>query len=298
MRTVGFIGLGAMGASMARNLAKAGRLKAVWNRTASKARALAQELGVEAAATPKELARSCPIVALCVSADADVLEVIEALLPSVGAESIVIDHSTVSVQTAQTAAARLRSRGAEFLDAPVSGGVEGARAGTLVTMVGGSPEALARARPALEAVASTIVHTGPVGSGQALKAVNQVLCAGINQAVCEALALAQALGLDLKQAVAVLSKGAGGNWFLEKRGPTMIQGVFRPGFKLALHHKDLTICLALAKTAGLTLPLTQKTLADYAELLAKGHGEEDISALWRLQAKLPPSPTDRGSPPW
>lgn len=288
MLSVGFIGLGVMGAPMARNLAKAGLLRAVWNRTPNKAQTLAEELGVEAAAAPEALARSCQIIALCVSADRDVLEVIDALLPGIEPGTVVIDHSTVSAETARLAAEKLQTKGAEFLDAPVSGGVEGARTGTLVAMVGGHQAALAKARPALEAVASTIVHTGPVGSGQATKAVNQVLCAGINQAVCEALAFAEALGLNLDQVIEVLTKGAGGNWFLEKRGKTMVRASYQPGFKLALHHKDLRICLKMAEQSGVFLPLASKTLADYEQLMAEGHGEEDISALYRLNRLTPP----------
>ncbi|MCX8048695.1 MAG: NAD(P)-dependent oxidoreductase [Methylohalobius sp.] len=280
---MGFIGLGVMGAAMARNLAKAGLLQVVWNRTSNKAHSLAEELKVKAAASPSELAKECQIIALCVSADPDVLEVIDALLPGIQPGAVVIDHSTVSPQTAKLAAVKLIQVGAEFLDAPVSGGVEGARAGTLVAMVGGSQEALAKAKPALEAVASTIVPIGPVGSGQATKAVNQVLCAGINQAVCEALAFAEALGLDLDQVIEVLTRGAAGNWFLEKRGRTMVRGQFQPGFKLGLHYKDLKICLAMAEQIALPLQLAAQTLGDYEQLIAQGLSEEDISALYRFK---------------
>ncbi len=283
MLKVGMIGLGTMGAPMARNLARAGLLHAVWNRTPNKAKALAEELRVEAPATPAELAQKCHAICLCVSADRDVLEVIDALLPALQPGTVVIDHSTVSVETAKLAAEKIKRQGGEFLDAPVSGGVEGARAGTLAVMVGGSLTALAKVKPVLETVASTIVHTGPVGSGQATKAVNQVLCAGINQAVCEALAFAESLGLDLDQVIEVLSKGAAGNWFLEKRGRTMVRAQFQPGFKLSLHHKDLGICLALAEQSGVFLPLALKTHADYEHLMAEGYGDEDISALYRLK---------------
>ena len=279
----GFIGLGAMGAPMARNLAGAGLLAAVWNRTRSKAESLAKELGVDVAADPADLTRRCQVICLCVSADADVLETVDALLPGLQPGSVIVDHSTVSMETARQAAEKVRAAGGEFLDAPVSGGVEGARAGTLAIMVGGDSETLEKARPALEAVGSRIAHMGEVGMGQATKAVNQVLCASINQAVCEALAFGRALGLDLDRAIDVISKGAAGNWFLEKRGPTMIRGVFEPGFKLALHHKDLLICREMAKRAGVNLPLSETTLEDYARLMAQGHGEEDISALYRLQ---------------
>ncbi len=279
--TTGFIGLGAMGTPMARNLARTGLLTAVWNRTPAKAEALARELGVHAAASPADLAARCQVICLCVSADTDVLEVADALLPGLRPGTVVIDHSTVSVETARQAADRIRQASGDFLDAPVSGGVEGAKAGTLAVMVGGNAATLERVRPVLEAVGSRIAHLGAVGMGQATKAVNQVLCAGINQAVCEALAFGRALGLDLDQAIAVVSKGAAGNWFLEKRGPTMIRGVFEPGFKLALHHKDLKICQEMAQRCQATLPLVEKTVQDYEQLMAQGHGDEDISALLR-----------------
>ncbi|WP_286294084.1 NAD(P)-dependent oxidoreductase [Methylomarinovum tepidoasis] len=281
MRT-GFIGLGAMGAPMARNLARAGLLTAVWNRTPAKAAELAKELDVTVAADPADLAHRCDAVCLCVSADADVLETIDALLPGLRPGTVVIDHSTVSSETARLAAAKIRAVGGDFLDAPVSGGVEGARAGTLAVMVGGEANTLEKARPVLEAVGGRIAHMGDVGAGQATKAVNQVLCAGINQAVCEALAFGRALGLNLDKVIDVISKGAAGNWFLEKRGPTMIQGSFEPGFKLSLHHKDLQICREMARHRGAEVPLVEKTLADYRRLMAEGHGEEDISALLRL----------------
>lgn len=286
MRKVGMIGLGSMGAPMACNLAQAGLLKSVWNRTLAKAETLAAQLGVDVAEHPAALAQQCEVICLCVSADRDVLEVIDALLPGLRPGAVVIDHSTVSVETARALAAKIRAAGGDFLDAPVSGGVEGARAGTLAIMVGGNLATLERIQPVLQAVGERIVHLGEVGAGQATKAVNQVLCAGINQAVTEALAFAQALRLDLDKVIEVVSKGAAGNWFLDKRGPTMIRGVFQPGFKLALHHKDLEICQEMAKRAGIFLPLVEQTLRDYRQLIAEGHGEEDISALFRLKRPL------------
>jgi 3-hydroxyisobutyrate dehydrogenase len=281
----GFIGLGAMGTPMARNIARKGHLAAVWNRTEAGAITLAQELGVRCAASPALLAAHADAVLICVSADADVLEVTHAILPSLRPDSIVVDLSTVGSDTAREAARLVRSRGADFLDAPVTGGVEGARNGTLAIMVGGNPETLGRALPILETLGSRIVHMGETGMGQAAKAVNQVMAAGINQAVTEALAFGERLGLDLRKVIDVVSGGAAGNWFLEKRGPTMIEGVFTPGFKLALHHKDLKICKAMADRAGTRLPVVETTLRDYAELIAQGHGDEDISALYRLKRK-------------
>lgn len=287
MLKAGFIGLGSMGAAMARNVAKAGLLEAVWNRTEARAAELARELAVTQARSPAELARQTDVILICVSADADVLDVIQQLLPALEPGKTVVDMSTVSRETAREADRRVRDRGADFLDAPVTGGMEGARNGTLAIMVGGHEGTLERVRPVLSAMGQRIVHMGATGMGQSAKAVNQALCAGINEAVTEALAFGDQLGLDLDKLIQVLSGGAAGNWFLEKRGPTMTRDSFAPGFKLALHHKDLAICLAMAKPLGVTLPLTAMTLEHYRELMAAGHGEEDISALYRL--KRPPT---------
>lgn len=284
--TTGFIGLGAMGAPMAANLNRAGALAAVWNRTPAKAQSVADELGVGVAESPAALAQQVDAILLCVSADADVLAVIEALEPGLRPGQVVIDHSTVQPQTAQAAAARLAARGVDFLDAPVSGGVEGARRGTLALMVGGEAGVLERVRPLLEALGQRIEHMGTVGSGQATKAVNQIMAAGINQAVTEALAFAEAHDLPLEQVIEVVGAGAAGNWFLSHRGPGMTRGSFEPGFKLALHLKDLTICRAMAGALDAELPLVERTLEDYRRLLQAGFGEEDISALYREKRKL------------
>jgi len=278
---VGFVGLGAMGEPMARNLAAAGLLAAVWNRTPSRAAALSDALGIDRAPSPAELAAAVDVVIICVAADVDVIGVVDALRPAARPGLVVVDCSTVSPDTARAAAQRLGEGGAEFLDAPVTGGVEGARSGRLAMMIGGSPGTLAKVEPALSAMATRIVFMGNTGAGQAAKAVNQVMCAGINQAVTEALAFGEKLGLDMDRVIDVVSGGAAGNWFLEKRGPTMTRGTFAPGFKLSLHHKDLAICLSMAKDLRIELPLTAATLNDYAALMADGFGDEDISALYR-----------------
>ena len=277
----GMIGLGAMGAAMAANVAKAGLLGAVWNRTADKAELLAERLGVTRAASVRELAGTVDVLLLCVSADEDVLEVVAQIARGIRPGGMVVDMSTVSSDTAVEAAAILAARQAAFLDAPVSGGVEGARNGTLAMMVGGDVEVLEKVRPVLEAMSQRIVHIGPVGSGQGVKAVNQVLAAGINQAVTEALAFAQAQNLPMGKVIDVLSAGAAGNWFLEHRGATMTRGSFQPGFKLALHNKDLRICRAMAEKNGAATTLLDMTLADYQDLIAESFGDEDISALFR-----------------
>ncbi len=275
----GMIGLGAMGLGMARNLAKAGYLSAVYNRTTAKT----AEFKVPAFELPEALAAEVDIVLMCVSADQDVLDIVEAIAKTIKPGSIVVDMSTVSSETAKKAAAYLAEKQVAFLDAPVSGGVDGAKNGSLAMMVGGNAEALETARPVLEAMAGRIIHMGATGSGQATKAVNQIMCAGINQAVTEALAFAQAQDLAMDKVIDVISGGASGNWFLQHRGLTMIQGTFAPGFKLALHHKDLKICQAMAEQTGLSIPLTDMTVTDYEQLMAEGYGDEDISALYRLK---------------
>src|SRR5688572_21989569 len=275
---VGFIGLGAMGHSMAGHLATRGLLAVVGNRTTAKADAFAAERGVLASAAAAGFS-DCDVVALCVPADADVLANVDALSRVLQPGSVVIDHSTVAVATAKSAAATLAARGIGFLDAPVSGGVEGARNGKLSVMVGGDAAVLERARPALEAYAARIARMGDTGAGQATKAVNQVLVAGINEAVCEGLALGVALGLEAEQLLPTLMAGAAGNWFLDKRGATMLRGEFAPGFKCAHLLKDLRIVQGMAREAGVSTVVIDQALVDYAALVEAGLGDADTSAL-------------------
>jgi 3-hydroxyisobutyrate dehydrogenase len=279
---VGFVGLGAMGAPMARHLHARGLLEAVANRSVDKAQALARELDVRAVDRPDGLG-DCDVVMLCVPVDADVRGAVQALAAVLAPGAVVVDHSTVAMQTAIDAHAALAAHGIGFLDAPVSGGVEGARNGKLSIMAGGEAEVLERARPALEAYALRITHMGGPGSGQATKAVNQVLVAGIAQAVCEGLALGEKLGLSGENLVPTLAAGAAGNWFLDKRGATMLADNFTPGFKSALLLKDLRIVQAMAAQAGIRATVIEQSLADYAELVAQGFGDEDTSALIRIK---------------
>lgn len=282
---VGFVGLGAMGLPMARNLHKAGLLAGCWTRTPAKAAALAAGTGVPAAESPAALAAGCDLVVTCVPADADLLAVVDAMLPALRPGAIVADCSTVASSTAREAAARLAGVGAEFLDCPVSGGTEGAEAGTLSIMVGGDAAVLERARPALAAMGGSITLMGPVGAGQAAKATNQIMVAGINQAVTEALAFGRAQGLPMDKLIAALEKGAAGNWFLSKRGATMVRGEFPLGFKVRLHAKDLEICRRMAAELGVKLPLVEMTLLHYGRLPARC-ADEDISALFRLKSDM------------
>lgn len=280
----GIIGLGAMGNGMALNLHKAGRLHGVWNRTRGKAERVSGQTGAILFESPAQLASECELVLLCVSRDADVLEMVEQVALTAASGSIVVDTSTVSSNTAILAADKLAKTGVAFLDCPVSGGVEGARNGTLAMMAGGDPAVLARAEGTLASIAANITLIGPTGSGQACKAVNQIMCAGVNQAVTEALAFGEAMGLDMHKVVDVVARGAAGNWFLDHRGKTMLVNDNDTGFKLNLHHKDLTICKAmLEELESVSLPLVDTTLRQYERLMEQGYGDEDISALYRLK---------------
>jgi 3-hydroxyisobutyrate dehydrogenase len=283
---VGFIGLGAMGRGMARNLHRAGLLQAVWNRATERARELADELHVSCAGSPAQLATMCDVVVLCVSADSDVLEMVDALQPGLRPGAIVVDCSTVSADTAREAARQLAQRSVEFLDAPVSGGVEGANKGTLAIMVGGSEAAFERARPVLAAMGSTITRFGPSGAGQAAKATNQIMCAGIIQAVAEAMAFAKAEGLPLEALIDTLGKGAGSSWYFVHRAPNMVRNEYPAGFRVRLHEKDLRICREMAARHGVQLPVVEMTLLHYRRLIEQGHGDEDISTIFRIKDAL------------
>jgi 3-hydroxyisobutyrate dehydrogenase len=285
MRT-GFVGLGAMGTHMARNLHRAGLLAGVWNRSAAKATALGSELKVPAPATLPELAALCDAVVSCVSADADVLDVIRAMAPALKQGALALDCSTVGAETARQAAELLAPRQIDFLDCPVSGGVEGARDATLAIMVGGGLAAFERAQPILKALGRTIAHFGPTGSGQAAKATNQIMCAGIIEAVAEAMAFAHAQGLPLDKLIDTLGKGAGSSWYFVHRAPNMARGAYPAGFRVRLHAKDLGICHDMAARFGVALPVVERMLGEYAELVARGYGDEDISATYRLKAEL------------
>ena len=283
---VGFIGLGAMGQHMARNLHRAGMLAGAWNRTAAKTDALAAETGSRAFASPRELAAACDFIVTCVSADDDLLAVVGALLPGLRRDAVVLDCSTVAANTARQCAALVAGAGGSFLDCPVSGGVEGAKHATLAIMCGGDEPAFARAQPVLAAIGKVFVLMGPSGAGQATKATNQILCAGAIQAAAEAMAFAQAEGLPLEKVIDILGKGAGSSWYFVNRAPFMARGAYPAGFRVRLHEKDLRICREMAAKHGAKLPVVETTIKDYERLQASGHGEDDISTIFRLKAPL------------
>jgi len=284
-----------MGAPMARNLHKAGLLKAAWNRSRDKALALGTELDVAAPATLEEFARLLDVVVLCVSADADVRAVVEGLAPGLARGALVIDCSTVSADTARWAAEFLAGRGVRFVDAPVSGGVEGAKNGALAIMCGGEPATFEAARPVLAGMGKTIEHFGPSGSGQATKATNQIMVAGIIRAVAEAMAFAGAHGLPLDKVLSTLGAGAGSSWYFVNRAPNMVRGAYPAGFRVKLHAKDLGICRDMAARFGVHLTVVDAMLEEYAQLVALGFGDEDISATHRLKQALFAGAARRGS---
>ena len=323
-----FIGLGALGAPMAANLIRAGFPLTLHNRSRGRevfvweallggevdpasvvgvpgsATAPIQRAPIQRAGSPAEAVAEASIVCLCLSDDAAVEAVLlgqadaEELgggisaLPHLRAGALVIDFSTIAPATSRALAARLAQRGVAYLDAPVTGGTEGARAGTLSVLVGGEPADLERARPVLEVVGGRITHLGPVGAGQEAKAVNQVLVAGSYAAVAEAVALGQRLGLPLERVLEALQSGAAGSWALEHRSAQMLADHYPLGFRLALHHKDLAIALEAAQAHGLELPISARVAAMEAELIARGHGDEDVSALARWFRR--PEPPAKG----
>jgi 3-hydroxyisobutyrate dehydrogenase len=261
-------------------------LAAVWNRTADKAESLAGEIGCASPATPAALATLCNVIVLCVSADDDVRAVVEALAPGLAPGTLVIDCSTVSADTARWAEQFIAARDCRFLDAPVSGGVEGAQKATLAIMAGGDPQAFDAAKPVLNALGKTVEYFGASGSGQATKATNQIMCAGIIRACAEAMAFAGAHGLPLDRVIATLGAGAGSSWYFVHRAPNMMKRSYPAGFRVKLHAKDLGICRDMAARFGVSLPVVDSMLAEYAELVAQGHGDEDISATHRLKEAL------------
>lgn len=268
---------------MAANLIRKGFRVTVHNRTRDKEEPLA-ELGAALAGSPSEASRGADFVVVIVSDTPDVEEVIfgpSGIAASASPGTIVIDMSTIDPVAERDFASRLHSQGIRMIDAPVSGGSEGARGGTLSIMAGGETEDIDRARPILEALGSTITHVGPVGSGQMTKAINQVIVGGTILAVAEGMALGMKAGLDMERVLKAISAGAAGSWALSNRGPRMIAGEFPLGFRLALHRKDLAIALAAAARLGAELPGANLVAKLEDTLIAQGFADSDLSVLVR-----------------
>ena len=263
---------------MAARLLAVGHELWVHNRTPKAAQGLI-EAGAHWASTPTEAAKGVSVLCLCLSDDSAVEAVLQAAQAGLRSGALVIDFSTISPATSQKLAAQLSVQGVRYIDAPVTGGTEGARTGTLSVLVGADPIDLAQAMPLLQVVGSRISHLGPVGAGQQAKAVNQVLVAGSYAAVAEAINLAERLQLPLAPLLEALRPGAAGSWALENRADAMLQRDYPLGFKLALHRKDLAIALAMAEQLAVELPISAQVAALEDELIAAGHSDSDVSAL-------------------
>jgi 3-hydroxyisobutyrate dehydrogenase len=280
--------MGTMGAAMAANLARAGFPLTVWNRSSGRAADLVA-LGATEAATPRELAARSDVVVICVSDTPDVEAVLfdpDGVAEGAASGTLVIDCSTISPSETRDFAARLRERSVAMVDAPVSGGSEGAQKATLSIMVGGDPTDVERAGPVLAAMGRSITHMGPIGAGQATKAVNQVILCGAYLGVAEGLVLAIKAGLDPDKVVEALSGGAAQSWVFQNRSARMIANDYPLGFRLALHLKDISIALGMAREVGATLPVTGLTAQLENGLIGQGHGDEDLSALARTIREL------------
>lgn len=272
---IGFIGLGIMGRGMVKNLVEKGHSVAVWNRTAERAEALSKEISISVAQSPRAVAEGREFVLLCVSDTPDVEQVLfgsDGVVEGVSKGSVVVDLSTISPSAARRFGAKLAEKGVGFLDAPVSGGSEGAAKGTLSIMVGGSVEDFNRARPVLEAIGTRITHIGPVGSGQMTKLMNQVLVVVNMLAVGEALLLGRAANLDLRKAVSAVEAGAAGSWMLSQRGTQAIDGYWKPGFTIDLQQKDLRLVLESAEELGVPMLATSMVHQLYNKLQREGKG--------------------------
>jgi 3-hydroxyisobutyrate dehydrogenase len=284
MAKLAFLGLGIMGAPMARHLAAAGHEVTVYNRSGDKAQAWVATHGGRSAATPAAAAAGADAVLACVGADADLRAVTlgpDGAFAAMAAGALFIDHTTVSAEIARELAQAGPGRGLLVIDAPVSGGQAGAENGQLTIMCGGSDAAFAAAEPIMQAYARRIGHMGPAGSGQLTKMVNQLCIAGVLQGLAEGMAFGQAAGLDMAQVVDVISKGAAQSWQMENRAATMAAGKFDFGFAVDWMRKDLGLALDEARRLGVPLPLGALVDQFYADVQAMGGGRQDTSSLVR-----------------
>lgn len=285
---VGFIGVGVMGRGMIANLIQAGFALTLWNRTRSKCEEFTAQ-GAFIAETPAEVATTCDIVFICVSDTPDVQAVVtgeNGILKGLRPNGLIIDTSTISPHATRDLAQHVNAQGGHWLDAPVSGGAEGARRGTLSVMVGGEAEQVHRAMPYLQAIGKTITHMGENGTGQLVKLVNQILVVVNMLAVSEALVFAKAGGLDLEKTIQAVSGGAAGSWMLSNRGKLAIERDFSPLFTIDLQQKDLRLVLESGDKIGVPLVATSLVYQLYRTLQAEGFGGEGNHALIRAIEKL------------
>jgi 3-hydroxyisobutyrate dehydrogenase len=282
-----------MGTGMVKNLTAKGHTVRIWNRTESKAEELAKSLKTDHAKTLKDLAAVSSVLMLCVTNTGDVEQVVNEAAANLKKGSLVIDCSTISPKATEEIAAKLREQDIGFVDAPVSGGSEGAAQGTLAVMAGGTEEDFKRAEPILQAIGTRITHMGPAGKGQVTKLLNQILVVVNMLAVSEALMFGKAAQLDLKKAVTAVEAGAGGSWMLSKRAPQVLDNYWNPGFTIDLQQKDVDLILEYAGELGVPLIATGMIRQLYARLQKEGKGRLGNHAL--IQALEPLMPAS-GSP--
>jgi 3-hydroxyisobutyrate dehydrogenase len=285
---VAFIGLGTMGVGMSLNILKAGNELTVHNRTREKEIPVAEQ-GAKRAESPKDAAAGAEIIVMCVSDTPDVEETVlgeNGVIHGASKGSIVIDMSTISPAATRNMARELETKGMKMLDAPVSGGPEGALNGTLAIMAGGDKADFERALPVLEAMGKTVTHVGPVGAGQITKAINQILISGTYLTVAEGLTLGIKAGLDMEKVIQAISGGAAASWVLHNRGINVVNNTYPLGFRVRLHHKDLLVALDTARELGVTLPATALVSQMENGLIAKGYGDDDVSAIGRVIREL------------
>lgn len=285
---IGFVGLGIMGRGMVRNLLKNGFSVRVWNRTVSRSEELAQD-GASIGSSPADVAAHSDIIITCVSDTPDVEQVIlgeNGIIHGAAAGSLVIDMSTISPQATIEIAKQLNAKGVQMLDAPISGGSEGAARGTLSIMIGGAEADVARAMPAFQAMGKTITHVGAQGAGQTVKLVNQILVVGNCLAMCEAMLFAQAGGVDLEKCLSAVTGGAAGSWMLANRGPQIMRRDWRPGFTIDLQQKDVRLILKEADDLGVPVMATGLIFNLYRTLQQMGLGAEGNHALIKALENL------------
>jgi 2-hydroxy-3-oxopropionate reductase len=288
MTTVGFIGLGIMGGPMAANLVKAGFDVTGYNRSPDPVQRLVEQ-GGRGAGSLAEAVRDADVVVTMVPDSPDVEAVTlgeDGIYAHAKPGTLHLDMSSIRPDVARRVGEAGKERGLRVLDAPVSGGEQGAIDATLSIMVGGDPRDFADARPVLEAVGKTVVHVGPVGSGQTVKAANQLIVAGTIELVAEAIVFLEAYGVDTEAAVKVLAGGLAGNAILDRKAESMLRRDFTPGFRIELHHKDLGIVTSAAREAGVVIPLGAVVAQLVASLKAQGDGGLDHSALLKLVEQL------------
>ena len=287
MARMAFLGLGVMGYPMAGHLVKAGHDVTVWNRTGGKAEAWAQEYDGQSAATPAEAVSGAEFILLCLGDDPDVLAVFDAFEPNIASGAVIVDHTTASAGLARALYARSSGKGADFVDAPISGGQAGAENGQLTIMCGGDAAAFAKAEPIMQAYGKRMTLIGDSGAGQLAKSVNQICIAGIVQWLAEGMHFADEAGLDVAKVIEAISGGAAQSWQMENRWETMRDGHYEHGFAVDWMRKDLRIALDTARENGASLPVTAMVDQYYADIQAMGGQRWDTSSLLARMGRKP-----------